>query len=77
MATRQYRLREFDQGAPPTNRPLELLCEDKSGTYLCDAKPQDLSPGVPHNQQSVEQSERDGRNDKQSIAATPSALIRT
>jgi hypothetical protein len=34
MATRQYRLSEFDQGAPPTNRPLELLCEDKSGTYL-------------------------------------------
>ena len=34
MATRQYRLSKFDQGAPPTNRPLELLCEDKSGTYL-------------------------------------------
>src|SRR5262249_3383941 len=31
----------------------------------CDAKPQDLSPAVPHDQQSVEQSERGGRNDKQ------------
>ena len=34
MATRPYRLNEFDQGAPPHGRPLELLCEDKSGTYV-------------------------------------------
>ena len=34
MATRQHRLNEFDQGAPPLDRPLELLCEDKSGTYV-------------------------------------------
>src|SRR5450631_728035 len=34
MATRQHRLSEFDQGLPPSNRPLELLCEDHSGTYL-------------------------------------------
>jgi hypothetical protein len=34
MATRQYRLNEFDQGAPPSEQPLELLCEDNSGTYV-------------------------------------------
>jgi hypothetical protein len=34
MATRQYRLSEFDQGAPPPDQLLELLCEDNSGTYV-------------------------------------------
>jgi hypothetical protein len=34
MATRQHRLNEFDQGAPPANRPLELLCEGNRGTYV-------------------------------------------
>ena len=34
MATRQYRLNEFDQGAPPSDLPLELLCEDNRGTYV-------------------------------------------
>src|SRR5262245_46080663 len=31
----------------------------------CDAKTQDLSPAVPHDQQSIEKSKGDGRNDKQ------------
>jgi hypothetical protein len=34
MANRQHRLSEFDQGAPPSNQPLEILCEDDCGTYL-------------------------------------------
>lgn len=34
MATRQFRLNEFDQGPPPSDRPLELLCEDNRGTYV-------------------------------------------
>jgi len=34
MATRQHRLNEFDQGAPPPDRQLELLCEDNRGTYV-------------------------------------------
>ena len=33
MTTRERRLAEFEQGAPPTSQPLELLCLDKSGTY--------------------------------------------
>jgi hypothetical protein len=34
MATRRHRLNEFDQGEPPSNQALELLCEDHSGTYI-------------------------------------------
>lgn len=35
MATREERLSEFTvAGAPPADRPMELLCEDKSGTYV-------------------------------------------
>ena len=34
MATREYRLAEFNQEPPPPGRPLQLLCEDKNGTYL-------------------------------------------
>ncbi len=34
MATRAQRLAEFnDAGDPPPDEPLQLLCEDKSGTY--------------------------------------------
>lgn len=34
MATRAQRLAEFDgNGEPPANRPVQVLCEDKSGTY--------------------------------------------
>ncbi len=33
MATRQHRLDEFRQDAPPANQPVELLCEDHCGTY--------------------------------------------
>ena len=34
MATRETRLSEFTTiGVPPANEPMELLCEDGSGTY--------------------------------------------
>ena len=34
MATREKRLAQFDgNGDPPPNQPLEVLCEDHSGTY--------------------------------------------
>jgi hypothetical protein len=34
MATRAQRLAEFDGcGEPPANEPVQVLCEDKSGTY--------------------------------------------
>ena len=34
MATRAYRLAEFNNGPAPRGEPLQLLCEDNSGTYL-------------------------------------------
>jgi hypothetical protein len=34
MATREKRLAQFDgNGDPPHDHPVELLCEDHSGTY--------------------------------------------
>jgi hypothetical protein len=34
MATREKRLAEFNgEGAPPPDQPVQVLCEDKSGTY--------------------------------------------
>ena len=34
MATREKRLAQFDgHGEPPPDQPLEVLCEDHSGTY--------------------------------------------
>jgi hypothetical protein len=34
MATRAQRLAEFNEtGQPPDKKPVEVLCEDKSGTY--------------------------------------------
>lgn len=34
MATRAQRLAEFNgDGDPPPNQPVQVLCEDKSGTY--------------------------------------------
>jgi hypothetical protein len=35
MATRQQRIDAFTrEGVPPTDQPLELLCEDHVGTYI-------------------------------------------
>ena len=34
MATREKRLAQFDgNGEPPPGQPVEVLCEDHSGTY--------------------------------------------
>ena len=34
MATREKRLAQFDgSGEPPLGQPVEVLCEDHSGTY--------------------------------------------
>ena len=34
MATREKRLAQFDgNGDPPPDQPVEVLCEDHSGTY--------------------------------------------
>jgi hypothetical protein len=34
MATREKRLAQFDgEGEPPPDQPVQVLCEDQSGTY--------------------------------------------
>jgi hypothetical protein len=33
MATHDYRISEFNAGTPPDDQPVQLLCEDHSGTY--------------------------------------------
>src|ERR1700726_1535048 len=42
-----------------------LVCDPFCGRMRCDAKPQNMSPAVPHDQQSIEQAKRDCRHDKQ------------
>ena len=49
----------------PTTGRRQLVGDPFRRWVRGDAKPQDLSPAVPHDQQSIEQSERDGRNHKQ------------
>jgi hypothetical protein len=35
MVSRQHRIASFSHdGIPPTDQPLELLCEDHDGTYV-------------------------------------------
>jgi hypothetical protein len=35
MATRQERIDAFNhEGSPPTDQPLEIVCEDHVGTYV-------------------------------------------
>src|SRR5258708_594149 len=41
-----------------------LICDPFCGWMRCDAKPQNMSPAVPHDQQSIEQAKRDCRHDE-------------
>jgi hypothetical protein len=50
MATRQYRLSEFNAGPPP-DRAVEVLCEDPNGTYVLPY-PCEWKDGVWYNAQS-------------------------
>src|SRR5258707_1718030 len=43
----------------------DLICDPFCGWMRCDAKPQNMSPAVPNDQQSIEQAKRDCRHDKQ------------
>src|SRR5450631_3445581 len=43
----------------------ELICDPFSGRMRSDAKPQNLSSAVPHDQQSIEQAKRDRRHYEQ------------
>jgi hypothetical protein len=41
----------------------------------CDAKPQNMSPAVPHDQQSIEQAKRDCRHDEHIDRGDPIRVI--
>src|SRR6267142_1981248 len=49
----------------PTACFRELICDPFCSGVSCDAKPQNLSSAVPHDQQSIEQAKRDRRHDEQ------------
>src|SRR5216683_6872137 len=42
----------------------DLICDPFCGWMRCDAKPQNMSPAVPHDQKSIEQAKRDCRHDE-------------
>jgi hypothetical protein len=59
----------------PTTGRRQLIGNPFRRWVGCDAKPQDLSPAVPHDQQAVEQPERDGRNHKQVHRRDPIGVV--
>src|SRR5258707_12285904 len=53
----------------------DLICDPFGGWMRCDAKPQNMSPAVPHDQQSIEQAKRDCRHDEHIHRSDPISVI--
>src|ERR1700758_5368042 len=53
----------------------DLICDPFCGWMRCDAKPQNMSPAVPHDQQSIEQAKRDCRHDEHIHRSDPFSVI--
>src|SRR6476619_2268519 len=53
----------------------DLICDPFRGWMRCDAKPQNMSPAVPHDQQSVEQAKRDCRHHEHIHRSDPISVI--
>src|ERR1700738_2963431 len=53
----------------------DLICDPFCGWMRCDAKPQNMSPAVPHDQQSIEQAKRDCRHDEHIHRSDPVRMI--
>src|ERR1700736_4266495 len=53
----------------------DLICDPFSGWMRCDAKPQNMSPALPHDQQSIEQAKRDCRHDEHIHRSDPIRVI--
>src|SRR6201985_366875 len=53
----------------------DLICDPFCGWMRCDAKPQNMSPAVPHDQQSIEQSKRDCRHDEHIHRSDPVGVV--
>src|ERR1700732_958354 len=55
----------------------DLICDPFCGWLRCDAKPQkqNMSPAVPHDQQSIEQAKRDCRHDEHIHRCDPISVV--
>src|ERR1700733_14600166 len=53
----------------------DLICDPFCGRMRCDAKPQNMSPALPHDQQSIEQAKRDCRHDEHIDRSDPIRVI--
>src|ERR1700726_1754294 len=53
----------------------DLICDPFGGWMRCDAKPQNMSPAVPHDQQSIEQAKRDCRHDEHIHRSGPVSVV--
>src|SRR3984893_1252614 len=53
----------------------DLICDPFCGWVSCDAKPQNVSSAVPHDQQSIEQTKRDCRHDEHIHSSDPISMI--
>src|ERR1700761_3781111 len=59
----------------PTACFRDLICDPFCGWMRSDAKPQDMSPVVSHDQQSIEQAKRDCRHDEHIHRSDPVRMI--
>src|SRR4029450_5532002 len=59
----------------PTTGRRQLVGDPFRRWVRCDAEPEDLSPAVTHDQQSIEQPEGNGRNDKQVHRRDPIGVV--
>jgi hypothetical protein len=53
----------------------DLICDPFCSWMRCDPKPQNMSPAVPHDQQSIEQAKRDCRHDEHIHRSDPVSVI--
>src|SRR3981189_1743040 len=53
----------------------DLICDPFCGWMRCDAKPQNMSSAVPHDQQSIEPAKRDCRHDEHIHRSDPLSVI--
>ncbi|SHG19115.1 hypothetical protein SAMN05443248_0625 [Bradyrhizobium erythrophlei] len=59
----------------PTACFRDLICDPFCGWMRCDAKPQNMSPAVPHDQQPIEQTKGDCRHDEHVHRSDPISVI--
>src|ERR1700688_3986083 len=53
----------------------DLVCDPFCGWMRCDAKPQNMSPAVPHDQKSIERAKRDCRHDEHIHRSDPIRVV--